>query len=59
MGKPLGVALNFFTMSIYHLCVLLWLGYLFVPEPAVQHIEVLPSSDLESWNDELERLLQR
>lgn len=57
--QPIAVLLNLVTMSIYHVCVLLWIGYLFLPEPALSGVERIRSSDLQSWNDELERLVQR
>jgi hypothetical protein len=53
------VWLNFVTMSVYHVCVLVWVGYLFLPQPALQACERIRSSDLQSWDDELERLVQR
>jgi hypothetical protein len=53
------VRLNLITMSIYHVCLLLWIGYLFLPEPALQGLERIHSSDLQLWNDELERLVER
>ena len=57
--EAVGVVLNFATMAVYHLCVLLWIGYLFLPQPQAQRVEVIQPTDLESWNAELERLVQR
>jgi hypothetical protein len=43
----------------YDCCVLLWLSYLLAPEPARRPITGVPAHNLESWNLELQRLLQR
>ena len=53
--------LDFLNMITYHVCVLIWFYYLLVPakkllipsEPAP------PVHDLESWNEEMERLLHQ
>ncbi len=55
-----GYLFDFVIMTVYHACVLIWCYYLLVPhkvEPTA--ISTLPEHDLEVWNDELERLLQR
>jgi hypothetical protein len=44
-------------MATYHCCVLVWLLYVFVPEPAPDVVKELPEHDLEQWNAELQRLL--
>jgi hypothetical protein len=54
------VVLDFVDMSTYHLCVLIWFYYLLVPQkvaalPAVP----LPENNLDLWNRELEKLVQR
>jgi hypothetical protein len=51
--------LNFIAMGSYHVCVLIWALYLFVPERAETKVASVPAFDLESWNQELERLLQK
>lgn len=51
--------LDFFTMGIYHGCVLIWMFYLLVPERTPYRVAALPAHDLDSWNQELQRLLQQ
>ena len=51
---------NFITMAAYHCCVLIWLWYLIVPERKPKYpSKALPEYDLEIWNQELQRMLQR
>ena len=51
---------NFFTMATYSCCVLIWMFYLMAPARAPGHTsKTLPEYDLEIWNHELQRLLQR
>jgi hypothetical protein len=51
--------LDFLNMSTYHLCVLIWGYYLFVPGRVTASSTVaLPENNLALWNRELERLLQ-
>lgn len=44
-----------------YLCsVLVWMGYLFLPKPAPRTmVKTLPEHDLETWNQELQRLLHQ
>jgi len=52
--------LDFVNMGTYHVCVLIWLYYLLVPQEAAVNPQVpLPANNLDVWNRELERLLQR
>src|SRR5208282_6056528 len=52
--------LDFLNMATYHACVLFWCYCLLVPEESVATSATLPAEDnLELWNRELERLLQR
>jgi hypothetical protein len=51
--------IDFLPMITYHCCVLIWLFYLLVPEPVWRAAPSVPTHDLESWNRELQRLLQR
>src|SRR5580700_10299161 len=45
--------------STYLIAVLVWLSYMLAPEPAPQPTDgPLPPHDLETWNRELERLLE-
>jgi len=51
---------DFLNMATYHLCVLIWLYYVLVPEKVGTKSEVpLPENNLAVWNRELERLLQQ
>jgi len=48
------------VMGMYHCSVLVWLFYFLVAEePVKQNTRLAPVQELESWNDELRRLLQR
>ncbi|MBZ5685657.1 MAG: hypothetical protein LAP86_11540 [Acidobacteriia bacterium] len=50
----------FLNMGTYHLCVLMWLYYVLVPQKVVRKSVVpLPENNLAVWNRELERLLQQ
>lgn len=51
--------INLASMSVYHLCVVIWLVYALMPERARQFKVALPAHDMDSWSDELQRLLQR
>lgn len=59
-GTQHTTALNYVTMSVYHLCVFIWLAYLWLPEKVPQFaVNSLPEHDLETWNQELQRLIQQ
>jgi hypothetical protein len=52
--------LDFLNMATYHVCVLIWFYYLLVPQKhATTSAAPLPENNLELWNRELERLLQK
>jgi hypothetical protein len=52
--------LDTLVMATYHCCVLIWVFYLVVPERSLSYApKKLPEHDLEVWNQELQRLLQR
>ena len=52
--------LDFLNMATYHICVLIWCYYLLVPQKSAAVSAVaLPEHNLDIWNRELERLLQR
>lgn len=54
------IVLDFVNMATYHVCVLVWFYYLLVPGKVVTKSTVsVPEHNLEVWNQELERLLQR
>jgi hypothetical protein len=51
--------LDFLNMATYHVCVLIWMYYLLVPQKVAAASAVsLPENDLELWNREVERLIQ-
>lgn len=50
---------NMIEMSAYHLSVVAWLFFAWAPQRAGVAVESVPRHQLESWNVELERLLQR
>jgi hypothetical protein len=52
-------AANTIDTGAYHCSVLIWLGYLLLPHRSPVRVKSLPNHQLESWNLELERLLQR
>jgi hypothetical protein len=54
---PTDFLLDFLMMVTYHVSVLIWLGYLLLPETATRPVGHLPGDNLEQWNTELERLL--
>jgi hypothetical protein len=58
VSRSTRVVFDFITMGTYHGCVLIWLGYLLVPK-AVLATDMMPIHDLDSWSDELQRLVQR
>ena len=52
--------IDFLNMGTYHLCVLIWLYYVLVPQKVVtKSVVPLPENNLAVWNRELERLLQQ
>jgi hypothetical protein len=51
---------NFVTMGAYHCCILIWIFYVLLPERQTHPVaSPLPDHNLEIWNQELQRLLQR
>lgn len=53
-------ALNYITMVTYHVCVVIWIVYLWAPEHSTQYaVTTVPEHDLEAWNKELQRLTQQ
>jgi hypothetical protein len=54
------IVIDAVSMAAYQVCVLIWLVYLFLPErPPTSTGTGLQTSELESWDQELERLAQR
>jgi hypothetical protein len=52
--------LDFVNGATYHVCVLIWVYFLLVPEKVATTSAVsLPENNLDIWNRELERLLQQ
>lgn len=60
LGASANEYLNLLIMGTYHICVLIWIFYLWGPErsPTTTALK-LPAHDLEVWNHELERLIQQ
>ena len=60
LGRGGYVALDVTQMAAHHVCALVWLIYVFLPtrSPALAGQE-LQTSDLESWNQELQRMVGR
>jgi hypothetical protein len=59
-GFIYGRSLDYLTMATYHCCVLIWAFYLWAPERSSQYaLRVLPQSDVETWNKELQRLMKQ
>ncbi len=53
------VAMDLVRMVGFHVCVLVWMIYTFRPERSAQTIgQGLHKVDLESWNEELQRLVE-
>jgi hypothetical protein len=59
LGSSIAGTLDFATMATYHCCVLIWLFYLLAPEREARRLAGLPATDLQQWNQELQRLLQQ
>ncbi|MBV9573285.1 MAG: hypothetical protein JOY93_04475 [Acidobacteriales bacterium] len=59
-GSAQRIPLDLTSMLTYHFCVLIWLFYTWMPErkPAASAMAI-PEHDLEAWNTELQRLVQR
>jgi hypothetical protein len=57
--KYLGGIIDLINLAAYQGCALIWLVYALLPERAPKVITRLPVHDLDSWNHELEHLLQR
>jgi hypothetical protein len=53
------IVADFVNMAAYHCAVLIWLGYLLAPVRVQQPSITIPRNDLDAWDRELERLLQR
>jgi hypothetical protein len=52
--------LDYLTMGTYHLCVLIWLFYFMASErPPKYNSTDLPKNDLETWNQELQKLTRK
>lgn len=50
--------LNLFITGAYLICVLIWIGYLLVPESELASLTIIPHDEVETWNTELQRLLE-
>ena len=60
LGYSGNAALNYVSMATYHICVVIWLAYLWAPERSSQYlVKAVPEHDLEDWSKELQRLIQQ
>lgn len=59
VSRNINYIFDFINMGTYHCSVLIWLGYLLAPERAQAVVPSLPANNLEEWDRELARLLQR
>jgi hypothetical protein len=59
-GKLAFIAVDITQMAAYHVCVLIWLIYLLLPErPSTLPPGGLQQRDLEKWNEEVEKILPK
>jgi hypothetical protein len=59
-GRSAYIAVDLLQMAGFHVCVLIWLVYLFLPErTAAATGRGLSQTDLELWDQQLQRLVQR
>lgn len=57
-GDAYNNPLNYLSMAVYHGCVLVWMVYLLSPERISQYkVKAIPENDLETWNQEIQRML--
>ena len=57
---PGNLVLSMVSMGTYHLCVLIWLFYFMASErPPKYNSTDLPKNDLETWNQELQKLTRK
>jgi hypothetical protein len=59
IGSAHSHLLDYLIMGTYHCCVLIWGFYLWAPERSSQYTLTIPETDLESWNQELQRLIKQ
>jgi len=53
------IAIDLVRMGGFHICVLVWMIYVFRPEKSAEVVgQGLPKVDLEFWNEELQRLVE-
>jgi hypothetical protein len=59
-GTYQSIILDVIDMAAYQLCVMVWVGYLFLPERiAVQKPLPMQESDLALWDQEMQKMVQR
>ena len=57
--KHLTGAIDLINLAVYQACAFIWLVYALLPERVPKTMASVPEHDLDAWNHELERLLQR
>jgi hypothetical protein len=59
-GPRYYVAIDLLRLATFHVCVLVWLGYLLFPKREAEFIGApMQKSDLEFWDEELQRMVRR
>jgi len=54
------INIDYLRMAAFHACVLVWLVYTLRPERKLEFVESgFKKSDLESWNQDLQRMVER
>ena len=60
VGYSAHVWLDLVKMGTYHCCVVIWIFYLTVADSETSRVsKTLPEHNLDTWNREIERLLQQ
>jgi hypothetical protein len=59
LGASGSIIIDVIQMTGFHVCTLIWLVYLIVPERTVSDRQPLRTAELESWNQEVQRLVRR
>jgi hypothetical protein len=60
LGKTSYINIDYMRMAAFHACVLVWLVYTFRQERSPQSIDSgIPKPDLEAWNQDLQRMIER
>ena len=58
-GNSMTGIFDLIEMGTFHCSVLIWLFYLLMPEPEPRKVDAVNLEDVQTWNRELQRLLQQ